>query len=367
MVGRIEYRDISDLILLKNNPRKITKANFEKLVDSIRINGFWEHRAIPLSDRTGKLVVLAGYQRIRASKKLKIKQVPTILYSELTEEQEKEIILRDNVNNGEWDESILRNDPFFSNLDFDFMGVPCFMNDKLKKSNKKGADLLLDDENLDSNSDYTDDDEFNFNDKEAFYRSMLDDVIYESNNDFEIPNLLLEHQAGKLTLPLAPWGADSRLRKGISTYYFYVDDYRFEAIWKDPVKVLISGVKSLVEPNLSLYDTTPIAYGLHQIYKKRWISRYFQECGILIYADLNVSVKFAEYNKLGIPDGYNAFFTRGYSDRIEYLKSELQIAKDISGKNIPNLIVYGGGNTIRQFCVKNSLVYVEQFMNNKKQ
>lgn len=71
--------------------------------------------------------------------------------------------------------------------------------------------------------------------------------------------------------------------------------------------MLTSGVKALVEPNLSVYDTTPIAYGLQQIYKKRWISRYFQECGIKVYADLNVSVKFKEYNKLGLPKGYNAF------------------------------------------------------------
>jgi hypothetical protein len=121
----------------------------------------------------------------------------------------------------------------------------------------------------------------------------------------------------------------------------------------------------LVEPNLSVYDTTPLAYGLHQIYKKRWISRYFQECNLLIYADLNVSIKFKKYNRMGIPDGYDAFFTRGYSDRLEYLKDELQTAREISCKDIPNFLVYGGGDKVREFCVKNSLVYVEQFMQNK--
>lgn len=363
MALKIEYRKISELVLLKNNPRKISKANFEKLVDSIRINGFWEHRAVPLSDRTGELIVLAGHQRIKAAKKLKIEAVPTILYHDLTEEQEKEIILRDNVSNGDWDDKILKNDPFFADMDFDFLGMPDFMNEdensrKGKKSKKNNANSFDD-------ADENDDDLDELNDKEAFFHSMLDDTIYESNNEFEIPNLLLEQQAGKLIVPFAPWGADSRLRKGISTYHFYVDDHRFEAIWKDPVKVLTSGVKALVEPNLSLYDTTPIAYGLHQIYKKRWIARYFQECGIKIFADLNVSIKFAELNKLGIPIGYNAFFTRGYSERVEYLKSELQIAKDISGKETPNLLVYGGGDKIRKFCIENSLVYVEQFMNSK--
>jgi len=203
-------------------------------------------------------------------------------------------------------------------------------------------------------------------DNTDFYNSMLKDCIYESDNEFEIPNLLIEKQAGKLVLPFAGWGADSRTRTGIATYHFYVDDYRFEAIWKNPVKVLSSGIIAVVEPNTSIFEATPIAYGLHQIYKKRWISRYFQECGILIYADLNVPTKFMKYNRMGIPAGYNAFFTRGYKDRLEYLKVEFELAKEISGLQSPNLLVYGGGDLIRKFCVENSLVYVEQFMQNRR-
>jgi hypothetical protein len=327
-----------------------------RLVDSIRINGFWKHRPITLSDRTGVLVVIAGNQRYKAAKKLKLEEVPTITYHNLTEDEEKDIILRDNINNGEWDFSILKDGDFWNDIDFDFFGLE-IPESKEKKSKKQKPEPDGDSE--DEDSDIPDD-------KEAFYRSMLTDCLYESNNEFDIPNLLLDKQAGKLQLPFAPWGADSRLRKDVATYHFYVDDYRFEAIWKDPVKVLTSGVKALVEPNLSVYDTTPIAYGLQQIYKKRWIARYFQECGILIYADLNVSIKFKGYNKLGIPKGYNAFFTRGYTDRVEYLKIELEIAKEISGVATPNLLVYGGGDDIKRFCVENSLVYVQDYINAKK-
>ena len=357
----IIYKKVSELSLLKENPRKISKIDMDRLVDSIRINGFWKHRPITLSDRTGEIVVIAGNQRLKAAKKLKIEEVPTVLYHGLSEEQEKDIVLRDNINNGEWDFVALNND-YWGDTNFDFIGlqIPDPEADSKKGKKKSKAES---DEDPDSNPDEGGED---YDDKEAFYRSMLNDCLYESNNEFDIPNLLMEKQAGKLQLPFAPWGADSRLRKDVATYHFYVDDYRFEAIWKDPVKVLTSGVKALVEPNLSVYDTTPIAYGLHQIYKKRWIARYFQECGILVYADLNVSVKFKEYNKMGIPKGYNAFFTRGYADRIEYLKIELEVAREISGLETPNLLVYGGGDEIRRFCADNSLVYVEQFINDKK-
>lgn len=298
----IVYRKISDLTLLDDNPRKISKRDLERLVDSIRINGFWKHRPIALSEREGKLYVLAGHQRIKAAKKLKISEVPTILYHNLTEEQEADIVLRDNINNGEWDFEKLQLGDWSNKADFSFIGLDIPVEDKQPEDEE-----AADEEQEDNEKEEGSEDDPIADEKEDFYRSMLNDCLYESNNEFDIPNLLLEEQAGKLLLPFAPWGADSRLRKDVATYHFYVDNYRFEAIWKDPIKVLISGVKALVEPNLSVYDTTPIAYGLQQIYKKRWISRYFQECGIKVYADLNVSVKFKEYNKLGLPKGITLF------------------------------------------------------------
>ena len=54
----IVYRKISDLTLLDDNPRKISKRDLERLVDSIRINGFWKHRPIALSER--KEVICTG-------------------------------------------------------------------------------------------------------------------------------------------------------------------------------------------------------------------------------------------------------------------------------------------------------------------
>ena len=187
------------------------------------------------------------------------------------------------------------------------------------------------------------------------------DCLYDSNNEFEIPNLLLEKQAGKLVLPLVGYGSVRR-QSLAKTIHFYVDDYRFEGIWKNPAKILNGKIISVTEPNTSLFDTTPIAYGLHLIYKKRWIARYWQECGLLVYADLNVSSKFYDYNRMGIPSGYNAFATRGYADRLQYLRAELDIAKDISGLQTPNLVVYGGGEKVKKFCRENSLLYIHDLI-----
>lgn len=361
---QIIFRSVSDLVLLKCNPRKITKTDFARLCDSIRINGFWIHRPIALSDRTGELVILAGNQRLKAAKKLKLDQVPTILYHHPTIEEENEIIFRDNVNNGQWDSKKM-NDPLFEGVDFNFMGISVDdPEDKPKRKSKNNSqdteDEDEDPENDDNDADPEDDE------KEAFCRSMWKDVLYDSDNKFEIPNLLMDQQAGHLELPLSPWGANSRLRKDVSTYHFYVDDYRFEALFKDPIKLVTSGCKAIVEPNCSLHDQTPIAWGLQMLYKKRFLSRYLQECGIKVYVDLNVSHKFIEFNKMGVPKGYNAFFTRGLDGWMESLKSDLEVAQEISGIEKPNLCVYGGGNEIQDFCRAHSLLYVTDFINAKK-
>jgi len=188
----------------------------------------------------------------------------------------------------------------------------------------------------------------------------LKDVLYESNNEFEIPNLLLDKQAGKLELPFVGFGLVRR-QSLAKTIHFYIDNYRFDSIRKNPAKILTENISAAVEPNTSLFDTTPIAYGLQQIYKRRWIARYWQECGIKIYADLNVSSKFYEFNRMGIPEGYNAFATRGYADRLQYLKAELNIAQNISGLQTPNLMVYGGGAKIKKFCMENQFALHSRF------
>lgn len=111
-----------------------------------------------------------------------------------------------------------------------------------------------------------------------------------------------------------------------------------------------------------MFDSTPIAYGLQLLYKKRWIARWLQECGIRVWVDLHVSPKFRELNKLGVTGGYNAFATRGVSECPDIILDELEVAKEISGCDNPNLIVYGGGNKVKEICRKHNLLYVEQHM-----
>ncbi|MBD5270240.1 MAG: DUF4417 domain-containing protein [Bacteroides sp.] len=190
-----------------------------------------------------------------------------------------------------------------------------------------------------------------------------EDRLYPSDNEYEIPSLRIDRQPETgLLLPFAPWGANSRRRSHVGTFHFYVDDYRFNNIWLHPEKLILTGCKEVVEPNFSLFDSTPIAFGLQQLYKKRWIARWFQECGVNVWVDLHVSSKFRDFNRLGVPAGYNAFATRGVSDCPDIILDELEVAKEISGQLHPNLIIYGGGNKVKDICRKHNLLYIEQHM-----
>ena len=108
--NRVEYRKLADLKELEGNPRQIKKDQFERLKQSIKDNpDYFEARPLILSDRTGELVILAGNQRYKAAQAIGLNEVPTVLLSGLSEEREREIIIRDNVENGEWDMDILAN------------------------------------------------------------------------------------------------------------------------------------------------------------------------------------------------------------------------------------------------------------------
>lgn len=55
--------NIRDLIPHPRNPRKISQEDLNRLCDSIRQNGYWQHRPMavePVPDKPGKYYILDG-------------------------------------------------------------------------------------------------------------------------------------------------------------------------------------------------------------------------------------------------------------------------------------------------------------------
>jgi DNA modification methylase len=90
-----------------NNPRIIKDDKFAKLVKSINeFPQMLKLRPIVVND---DMVVLGGNMRLKACKEAGLKEIPIIKASELTEQQQKEFIVKDNVGYGEWDWNDLAN------------------------------------------------------------------------------------------------------------------------------------------------------------------------------------------------------------------------------------------------------------------
>ena len=104
---KIEYTNVDKLKLHDHNPRTISESDFKKLVKSIKDNpDYFEVRPI-LARLDG--VIFAGNQRYRAALEAGLKEVPAV-FMDITPEKEKELMIRDNVSNGEWDFDQLAND-----------------------------------------------------------------------------------------------------------------------------------------------------------------------------------------------------------------------------------------------------------------
>ena len=90
-----------------DNPRFIRDESFNKLVQSIKdFPEMLELRPIVVNEQ---MVVLGGNMRLRACKEAGLKEVPYIV-AHLTEQEEKEFIIKDNIGFGDWDWDLIANE-----------------------------------------------------------------------------------------------------------------------------------------------------------------------------------------------------------------------------------------------------------------
>jgi DNA modification methylase len=101
----IEYVPVSKLRVRSDNPRSINKKQLGMLCESIRNNpDYFETRPILCNK---KFEIFAGTQRHMAAKRIGMKEVPVAIM-DISEARQREIMLRDNRQSGEWDFSKLK-------------------------------------------------------------------------------------------------------------------------------------------------------------------------------------------------------------------------------------------------------------------
>jgi ParB-like chromosome segregation protein Spo0J len=91
-----------------NNPRLIKDDKFRKLVNSIKtFPEMLELRPIIVND---DMIVLGGNMRLKACKEAGLKEVHIIKAFNLSEAQQAEFIIKDNIGFGEWDWDLIANE-----------------------------------------------------------------------------------------------------------------------------------------------------------------------------------------------------------------------------------------------------------------
>ena len=104
MSMQIKEMKISEIKANPNNPRTIRNDKFLKLVESIKeFPEMLKLRPIVVND---DMIVLGGNQRLRACKEAGLKMISVIMASELTGNQQRQFMIKDNVASGEfnWDD-----------------------------------------------------------------------------------------------------------------------------------------------------------------------------------------------------------------------------------------------------------------------
>ncbi|MBC8306637.1 MAG: ParB N-terminal domain-containing protein [Pelagibacterales bacterium] len=149
--------DINKIKPNSNNPRVIKDYKFQQLVKSVK--EFPEMLKLRPIVVNKEMVVLGGNMRLKACQEAGLKEVPITIADKLTQDQEKEFIVKDNVGFGKWDWDVLANE---------------WESDKL---NDWGMDVWTEDVNLD---------DF-FEDDESKPKEEKQKIILEySDEDFEI-------------------------------------------------------------------------------------------------------------------------------------------------------------------------------------
>jgi len=91
-----------------NNPRVIKDYKFQQLVKSVK--EFPEMLKLRPIVVNKEMVVLGGNMRLKACQEAGLKEVPITIANSLTQDQEKEFIIKDNVGFGKWDWDVLANE-----------------------------------------------------------------------------------------------------------------------------------------------------------------------------------------------------------------------------------------------------------------
>jgi len=110
--------------------------------------------------------------------------------------------------------------------------------------------------------------------------SLNTQTLFSASNVYGIP--MLKHTTAAEIDGLVPFNSAMPIEN--HACHFFLDDYRFERVWNRPsVYVpMLSRFPVVLTPDFSLYIDWPFSVNLWNVYRSRWLGRYWQEHGITV-------------------------------------------------------------------------------------
>lgn len=164
--------------------------------------------------------------------------------------------------------------------------------------------------------------------------------------------------------------------------HFFMDDYKFEVMWKDPEPRIerLKEYRAVLTPDFSMYTEMPLSIKVYNTFRSRWCGAYMQDKGIKVIP----TVSWGEPNTFwfcfdGIPKGSvvavstigvrkeKSLFMQGYEEMMRKIKPQAVICygepfEEMKGKIIT--VDYAQTNNLKhipnqsRLFVKNAFGYV---------
>ena len=127
----------------------------------------------------------------------------------------------------------------------------------------------------------------------------------QSDNALGVPLVLPADSSDIFDLPVVPWRSlrFERVTKQLAVHCF-VDDYRFETSWTSPLRALKYALRFAFafSPDFTLSPDYPPVLNQFQVYRARWVARYWQNNGVIVIPSVSwAGVDSFEYAFAGIP------------------------------------------------------------------
>ena len=200
-------------------------------------------------------------------------------------------------------------------------------------------------------------------------------VPLSASTDLGLPEIIPQSLEGDV-LPLnecEKWGRVNRSER-CKFWSHYCTDAKFATLLRNPDLLIATGCDYTTEVNISSYEEDPLPIALSQLFRKRCVTRVWQDAGIKVFIDLHVSGITRDLVFDGVSPQHELFCTR-YKARdlsgdylgMEAVYDDFDLVSGFVDEDVtPTFLVYGVPETKKKECEANGWLCISPITNRSR-